>query len=189
MKKLFLILAIIFISLPSYAKPGTIVTYTIDPEKNAWEHNNKGTMYFEEKCYYAAIQEFKIAISLNPKAQTTAIYMNNLGKVYLVIGYPQLALGCFEDAVKQYSLNFDFYNNLAKCYKQLGKIQEKLPQYQADAEKNPIAKVMVGLLLEQSGNKTQAITTLDDFAMSEPDLIITSAVKKHIKDLVKEVNN
>ncbi len=47
---------------------------------------------------------------------------------------------------------------------------------------------MVGLLQEQTGNIRQAITTLDDFAMSEPDLIITPAVKKHIKDLVKKIN-
>ncbi len=187
MKKLFII-ALILIAIPAFAAPGTIVTYTIDPEKNAWQHNNVGINYMEEKCYYAAIQEFKIAISLNPKAQSTAIYMNNLGKAYLVIGYPELALGCFEDALKQYSLNFEFYENLAKCYEQLGKTNEQLSKYQGEIDKNPLAKVMIGLLQEQKGNKKQAITILDDFAMSEPDLIITPAVKKHIKDLIKGIN-
>lgn len=188
MKKLFIIIALIFTAFPAFAKPGTIATYTIDPEKNAWEHNNVGINYMEEKCYYAAIQEFKIAISLNPKAQSTAIYLNNLGKAYLVIGYPELALGCFEDALKQYSLNFEFYENLAKCYAQLGKAGEQLQNYQAQIDKNPVARVMVGLLQEQNGNKKQAITTLDDFVTSEPDLIITPAVKKHIKDLVRDIN-
>ena len=188
MKKFLLLLLICFYVLPVFSKPGTIVTYTIDPEKNAWEHNNIGVVHFEEKCYYAAIQEFKIAISLNPKAQSTAIYMNNLGKVYLVIGYPELAKQCFEDAIKQYSLNFDFYNNLAKCYKQLGKTNEKLNEYKMLRKKNPVAEVMVGLLEEQNGNKRKAITTLDNFVMSEPDLLITPAVKKHIKELVNEVN-
>lgn len=189
MKRLLVILLLILTALPVYSKPGTIVTYTIDPEKNAWEHNNMGIYYMEEKCYYAAIQEFKIAISLNPKAQSTSIYLNNLGKAYMTIGYPELALGCFEDALKQYSLNFDFYENLAKCYSLLGKVQEKLPTYQSEIDKNPVAKVMVGLLQEQTGNKKQAITTLDDFVTSEPDLIITPAVNKHIQDLVKDVNN
>ena len=188
MRKIFIIIALLLTILPVFSKPGTIVTYTIDPEKNAWNHNNMGIVYMEEKCYYAAIQEFKIAISLNPKAQSTAIYMNNLGKAYLTIGYPDLAVGCFEDALKQYSLNFEFYSNLAKCYEQLGKTQEKLIKYQSEIDKNPVAKVMVGLLQEQSGNKKQAITTLDDFVTSEPDLIITPAVKKHIKDLVNDVN-
>jgi len=188
MKKFLIVLILILSSLPAFSSPGTIVTYTIDPEKNAWDHNNKGIMYLEEKCYYAAIQEFKIAISLNPKAQSTAIYMNNLGKVYLIIGYPELALQCFEDAIKQYSLNFDFYMNLAKCYKRLGKTNEKLAEYRKLQGKNPVAGVMVGLLEEQNGNKRKAITTLDNFAMSEPDLLITPAVQKHIKDLVKELN-
>ena len=189
MKRLFTVIFLILSALPVFAKPGTIVTYTIDAEKNAWEHNNRGVMYLEdEKCYYAAIQEFKIAISLNPKAQSTAIYMNNLGKVYLIIGYPELAMGCFEDAIKQYSLNFEFYNNLAKCYKQLGKVGQKLEEYKKLQKENPVAEVMVGLLEEQSGNKRKAITTLDNFAMSEPDLLITPAVQKHIKELVKEVN-
>ena len=189
MKKILLTLFLLMISISAMAKPGTIVTYTIDPEKNAWLHNNVGINYMEEKCYYAAIQEFKIAISLNPNAQATAIYKNNLGKVYLIIGYPQLAQQCFEDAIKQYSLNFEFYENLAKCYAQLGKTQEQLAKYQKEGSKNPLAKVMLGLLQEQAGNKKQAITTLDDFAMSEPDLLITPAIKKHIKDLVKDINS
>ena len=92
-------------------------------------------------------------------------------------------------AIKQYSLNFEFYYNLAKCYKQLGKTNEKLAEYKSLQEKNPIASVMVGLLEEQNGDKRKAITTLDNFAMSEPDLIITSAVKKHIKELVKNIDN
>lgn len=187
MKKFLSILLLLSVSLPCFAKPGTIVTYVIDPEKNAYDHNNKGIMYLEEKCYYAAIQEFKIAISLNPKAQSTSVYFNNLGKTYLIIGYPDLAVDCFKNAVTQYSLNLDYYINLAKCYKQLGQAQEQLAVAQSEKD-NPLSKVMVGILEEQLGNKKKAITTLDEFVMSEPDLIITPAIKQHIKELVKEIN-
>lgn len=190
MKRIFVIFLLLFLTvLPVFSKPGTIVSYTIDPEKNAWEHNNIGINYMEEKCYYAAIQEFKIAISLNPKAQSTSIYLNNLGKAYLTIGYPELALKCFEDSIKQYSLNFEFYENLAKCYAQLGKTKEQLAKYQSQTDNNPVARVMIGLLHEQNGDKKQAITTLDDFVTSEPDLIITPAVRKHIKDLVEGLDS
>lgn len=187
MKKILLLSLILIITTPVFGA-GTIVTYTIDPEKNAYDHNNKGVMYMEEKCYYAAIQEFKIAISLNPKTQATAVYFNNLGKVYLIIGYPELALDCFENAITQYSLNFEYYENLAKCYKQLGKAEEKLSSFRSKQKDNPIAKVMVGLLEQELGNTRKAITTLDDFANSEPDLIITPAIKEHIKQLVSEVD-
>ena len=187
MKKIFAIFLFLLISLPSFGA-GTIVTYTIDPEKNAYEHNNKGVMHMEEKCYYAAIQEFKIAISLNPKTQATAVYFNNLGKVYMIIGYPELARDCFENAITQYSLNFEYWQNLANCYKKLGKTDEKLAEYRLKQKDNPIAKVMVGLLEEQNGNTRKAITDLDEFSHSEPDLLITPAVKNHIKKLVAEVN-
>ena len=52
-----------------YKKPDV---YVIDATKNAFLHNNMGLRYMEERCYYAAIQEFKIAISLNPNTQATS---------------------------------------------------------------------------------------------------------------------
>lgn len=181
MKK-FLIIPLIFLSFltSAYKKPDV---YEIDAQKNAYVHNNLGLIYVDEKCYYAAIQEFKIAISLNPNTQATAVYYNNLGEVYLTIGYPDYALDCFERALKQFSLNFKYYQNLAKTFKLQGTLDEKITKY--SNEENPLNKVMLGLLYEQKGDKRRAITILDDFVMSEPDLIITPAVKKHIKELVE----
>lgn len=188
MKKFLTILIFLLMGVPAWCTPHTSVTYVIDPVKNAYYHNNLGIMYVEEKSYYAAIQEFKMAISLNPKTQATAVYFNNLGKVYMTIGYPQLALDCFQNAVTQYNLNLEFYENLAKCYKELNMSDGKLKSYQEKLE-NPLDKVMLGLLYEQSGNKKKAITVLDDFATTEPDLIITPAVKDYIQKLVNDINN
>lgn len=170
-----------------FANSGTIVTYTIDPEKNAYDHNNKGVMYVEEKCYYAAIQEFKMAISLNPKKQATAVYFNNLGKVYMTIGYPNLALDCFKNAITQYSLNFEYYQNLVECYSKLGQARQQLKIYKSAQDNSSLNKVMWALLEEATGNKKKAIIILDEFAMSEPDLLITPAVKNHIQKLVSEL--
>ncbi len=190
MKKFLVILLIMHLCTPLVlSKPGTIVTYTIDAEKNAYMHNNKGIEYVSEKLYYAAIQEFKIAISLNPKKQSTAVYFNNLGKVYMTIGYPQLAVDCFENSVLQYSLNFEYYKNLANCYKELGVSQEKLELYRSKSEENPMFKIMVGLLEHQQGNLKKAIITFDEFSMSEPDLLITPAIKEYTKDLVSQLQN
>ena len=184
MKK-FLLTAVFFLISSQVFGAGTIVTYTIDAEKNAYEHNNLGIMYVEEKCYYAAIQEFKIAISLNPNTQATAVYFNNLGKVYMKIGYPQLAIDCFEKAVTQYSLNFDYYKNLAQCYQSLGQSRIQLEKYKKSSK--PLDKVMLGLLYEQMGDRKKAIIVLDEFSMSEPELIITPAVKYHIQTIVNEI--
>ncbi len=188
MNKIFLILLLFCFALaPVYSAGGTIATYVIDPEKNAYEHNNKGLVYVEEKNYYGAIQEFKIAISLNPKTQATAVYFNNLGKVYLIIGYPEMALDCFNNALVQYNLNFEYYRNLVKCYKILGQSQTQLRVYQQKGDNNPLDKIMLGLLYAQEGNKKKAIIVLDEFIMSEPNLIITPAVKAYIQEIVDEI--
>ncbi len=186
MKKLFILFLILFSALPGICAPGTTSTYIIDPEKNAFEHNNMGIIYMEEKCYYAAIQEFKMAISLNPKTQATAVYFNNLGKVYLIIGYPELALDCFQNAVTQYNLNFDFYKNLVDCYERLGQIPQKLEFYKNN-NSTPFDKIMLGLLYEKTGNIKKAIIVLDEFAISEPNLMITPAIKQYIQELVDKV--
>ena len=186
MKKFITLVIIILMSVPAYSAPGTIVTYVIDPVKNAYEHNNLGLMYMEEKAYYAAIQEFKIAISLNPKTQATAVYFNNLGRVYMLIGYPELALDCFKNSITQYNLNFEYYENLAQCYKVLGQQNEKLEEYKA--KNSPLDRVMTGILYAKIGNKKKAITVLDEFTMDEPSLIITPAVKNYIKKLVDDIN-
>lgn len=188
MKNFLIILIILMSAMPVFAAKGTIATYVIDPEKNAFEHNNLGVMYVEEKCYYAAIQEFKIAISLNPKKQATAVYFNNLGKIYMTIGYPNLALDCFKNALTQYSLNFEYYQNLADCYQKLSQIEKQISEYSSTQDNNPLNKVMLGILYEKAGNKKKAIITLDEFASTEPNLIITPAVKEHIQQLVLELH-
>jgi hypothetical protein len=85
-----------------------------------------------------------------------------------------------------YSLNFQYYKDLAECFKARGLTDLKLQQYAAD--KNPLSKVMLGVLYQQKGDLRRAITILDDFAMSEPDLIITRSVKQEIKTLIKQLN-
>lgn len=166
-----------------YKKPDV---YTIDATKNAFLHNNVGLRYMSEHLYYAAIQEFKIAISLAPDTQATAVYYKNIGDAYMKIGYPDMARQAYEDAVKQYGLNFQYYQNLVECYKALGLIPAKITEYSKG--ENPLNKVMLGLLYAESGNLKRGVIILDEFAMSEPDLLITPAVKQYIKKKVKEIN-
>lgn len=183
MKKTTIIFALILFSFltSGYKRPDF---YTIDSVKNARIHNNKGIMYLEERLYYPAIQEFKIAISLNPNTQATAVYYNNLGETYMKVGKPDLALDCFERALVQYSLNLKYYQNLADCYIALNMTEQK---FKETAEKtNPLNMVMRGILYEKTGDYKNAITILDEFAYTEPDLLITPAVRLHIKKMVKE---
>jgi tetratricopeptide (TPR) repeat protein len=181
MKKFVVFLLFTSLLASGYAKPYVSGSYQINASKNAVLHNSIGLRYLEEHCYYAAVQEFKIAISLNPNTQSASIAYNNLGRTYMELGFAEQAQDCFERAISLYGLNFEYYKNLANCYAKLGKAKEKIAVYRD--ESNPLNKVMLGLLYVMSGDKRAGMITLDSFCMSEPDLIITGGVREYLRDL------
>lgn len=184
MKKFFIISLIFLSTIASgYRKPDVPV---INAVRNSNNHNNLGIMYMSERSYYAAIQEFKIAISLNPESQATAVYYTNLGDCYMKIEHPELALDCYERALTLYNLNLNYYINLAKCLIANKLLDKKLEQFSDFT--NPYNQLMSGVLYVESGNYQRGITVLDNFTISEPDLIITPAVKSYIRSSVKKMN-
>lgn len=165
-----------------YRKP---YKYVIDAEKDAYYHNNLGLNYLRDRVYYAAIQEFKIAIQLSPQTQATAVFKENLGESYMYIGYPDMARICFEDALKLYGLNFKYYLNLAECYKQLNIVNTKISEYKNSVKLTD--KLMLGILYIKTGELRRGVFILDDICMSEPDLLITPAIRQYIKEVSKEL--
>ena len=165
-----------------YRKP---YKYTIDAGKDAFYHNNVGLNYLKDRIYYAAIQEFKIAIQLSPNTQATAIFQNNLGETYNFIGYPDMARVCFEDAIKLYGLNFKYYLNLAECYKKLGITNRKIKEYSIST--NPYDKIMLGVLYIQSGSTRKGVILLDELCSEEPDLLITPAIRQYLKEVTSKM--
>ena len=179
-KILTVFLFFVIILCSAYKKP---YKYTIRAEKDAYYHNNVGLNYLQDRLYYAAIQEFKIAISLSPSTQASAIFYNNLGETYTFIGYPDMARGCFEDALRFYGLNFKYYQNLIQCYKAIGIMQSKITEYRASA--NVYDKIKLGPLYIESGEKHKGIAVLDEFCMNEPSVLITPAIQKYLENLSK----
>ena len=143
-----------------YRKP---YKYTIDAGKDAFYHNNVGLNYLKDRIYYAAIQEFKIAIQLSP----------NTARV------------CFEDAIKLYGLNFKYYLNLAECYKKLGITNTKIKEYSIST--NPYDKIMLGVLYIQSGSMRKGVILLDELCSEEPDLLITPAIRQYLKEVTSKM--
>ena len=181
MKKIFIsILLTSLILTCGYKRPEKFV---IDAVTNATSHNRLGVTYLQERCYYAAIQEFKIAISLNPDTQASAVYYNNLGETYMKLGFVDMAQDCFERAIKLNGLYLPYYQNLVSCYKKMKITTKMISKY--SNTKNPLDKIVLGLLYIDAGEQQRGIITLDDFCMSEPDLLITPAIKLHLKELTK----
>lgn len=180
-KATILFLTLIMVFCCAYKKP---YRYTIEAEKDAYWHNNVGINYKKDRIYYAAIQEFKIAISLSPSTQASAIFHNNLGETYLFINYPEAALNCFEDAIKLYGLNLKYYMNLVKTYIQLGQEEIKIKEF--EASDNLYDKIKLGILYIETDEARKGVNILDDICVSEPDLLITPALKQYIKQTIKE---
>lgn len=177
-----LILLLVMIICCGYRKP---YKYTINAEKDAYFHNNVGLNYLRDRIYYAAIEEFKIAINLSPNTQSTAIFKQNLGDSYMIIGYPDMARICYEDSIKAYGLNFKYYTKLVDCYEQLNIVQSKIKEY--EASNNIFDKITLGLLYIKTGKTRKGVVLLDEICTSEPDLLITPAIQQYLKDVTKDM--
>lgn len=183
MRKIFTVLTlslIMFVSV-GYSKPDV---YNIDAEKNAISHNNLGLDAMDDENYFTAIQEFSLAILLNPKTQATSVYYNNLGEAYMKLGCYKDAQGCFEKAIKQYSLNFLYYQNLVKSFKAQNILKSKESLYKEKSEKSSLSMVILGLIYVENGDIRRGIIKLDEFCMKEPDLLITPAVRSYIQTII-----
>ena len=181
-KKVFTIVLLLSLVLcTGYRKP---YRYTIKAEKDAFYHNNVGLNHLKDRVYYAAIQEFKIAISLSPSTQASAVFYNNLGETYNFIGYPDMARDCFENALKLYGLNFKYYQNMVECYINLGEAAKKIEEYKYS--KDVYERIQLGLLYIKTGEKRKGINVLDELCAEEPDLMITPAIRQYIQEIIKE---
>ena len=181
LKKLLILFFLLLIPQVGYCKHNS-AAWEIKAENNAYRHNNKGLMYLEDKYYFGAIKEFQMAIDLLPNTQATATFYTNLGRTYEKIGYPDLAKNCYEKAVSINVLCFDYYLQLAKCYKTLGLLDKKLEEFQ-NKKTSPLNNIMIGLLYIQKGQTTTGITILDDFCDQEKNLLITAGVKNYLKKI------
>lgn len=83
-------------------------------------------------------------------------------------------------------MNFGLYQDLAVVYKRLGIGSQKIKTYKKESEKNPLAQVMVGMILMEQGKTDEGLAKLQEFAYTEPDLIITKGVQKYIDEHTKE---
>lgn len=165
-----------------YRKP---YKYTILAEKDAYYHNNVGLSYLKDRTYYAAIQEFKIAISLSPSTQASAVFYNNLGETYNFIGYPDMAKDCFENAIKLYGLNFKYYLNIVDSYINLCITNSKINELSQNTD--VYSQIELGLLYIKTGQKRRGVNLLDEICANEPDLMIIPAIRQYIAEVVKEL--
>jgi tetratricopeptide (TPR) repeat protein len=180
----FLILFICFLLLCGFS-------YEYNPEEidavnNAQMRNNLGTLYWRMGKYNMAMNEFKIAIMLNPKSPASAAYYNNLGLLYLKFENFALAQDCFEHSVELNPISYEYYKNLIITYEKQGLLENVFANqlsYIAQDSSNSRAYLMAGLICYSQKNSECTIKYLSRFNELEPDYAIVEATKKIIQEM------
>lgn len=178
--KLLIILFSLQFLLTGMCAQAKMDVYKIDAQKNAVDHNNRGVIYMQDRYYAAAIKEFQLAVLLDPDTQASSVYYANLANCYMKIGYPALAQDTLQRAIKLNPMNLSYYEDLAVAFKKQKILSQKLKYYQKDSQKNPLSQIMVGFILIEQGKTDAGLAKLQEFAYTEPDLIITAGVKKYV---------
>lgn len=179
-----LILFICFILLSGFSYEYNPNEY--DAINNAKMHNNLGTMYIKMGQFGKAINEFKIAIMLNPKSLACADYYNNLGLLYMKLGDYTLAQDCFEHSIEINPVFYEYYKNLIENYEKQGILEQQLYAYETDISQNTNnsrAYLIAGFICYQLKNKECTIKYLSRFNELEPDYVIGEAARKIIKEM------
>lgn len=164
-------------------------TFIIDPAKNAVWHNEKGLSFFELGDYYAAINEFRLAIMLNPESEASAAFYNNLGKVYYKVGDYAAAEKSFRRATEIKPYYIEYCKNLIKSYEQMGILNQMTKKYEKSIIKdinNLHSYLMLGLIHKEYGNNNVAAGYFRKFVKLAPYLRISEQINRIIKGLEKQ---
>lgn len=182
MKKI-LVCATLLLMLVS---PVRAETFVIDATKNAIAHNEKGLFFMRLKYYPAAINEFTLAIALNPDSELTAVCYNNLGQAYMQIGYYDAAEKCFKNAVELKPYNIVYTENLIRIStkrNKTGSLKSKYEKMHLKDANSLQPYLMLGLIHKNMGNTGSAEGYLSEFVRLAPHLDITNEVRAVLKDL------
>lgn len=166
-------------------------TFTINATQNAAKHNNTGIDYLNDGYYIQAIQEFKLAIMLNPHSTVTASFYNNLGNAYIKINRYDWAQTSFEQSISINPNFYDYYKKLIFTYKKQNIMLDMLSKYKSILDSDITASsawLMSGLIYYELGDFKASLDCLERYTFLEPDLILTEAIKKKNEELKKELN-
>lgn len=160
--------------------------FVIDASKNAVWHNERGLFFLRFGNYYGAVEEFRIAISLNPDSEASAAFYNNLGSAYYKLGMYKPAALSFKNAVSLNQNFLHYHQNLVDSYKGLNVLDKEIKKQEKILVKNPYnsrAALMLGLMQLKNNNRKKAVEYLSEFKRLEPDLDLSRQIDLLLKEL------
>ena len=149
-------------------------------------HNQKGNDYLEKGYPLHAINEYKLGIMMNPNSTMSATLYNNLGRAYEVIRSYDLAITCYEHALR-INPNFSVYHkNLVQAYinkKALSKARINYANIIKHNPKDAQAHYILGLIYLKEGNKNKAKEMFENFVVLQPKVDLAFSARKYIDEL------
>jgi tetratricopeptide (TPR) repeat protein len=117
------------LTLPAYISPKSA-----PQQLYARVHNNIGNIYFNTKNYTKAIEEYSIAIKMDPEYSQAYF---NLGLLYKTIGDLNKAIYYYQKAIELSPKTAEYYNNLGIVYMLKDDYDEAIKMYTKALEINP----------------------------------------------------
>jgi tetratricopeptide (TPR) repeat protein len=128
-----------------------------------------GEIYFYENKIELAIQQFNIALDLEPN---NAKIHFNIGRAHLKFGRLSQALDAFTESTKLEKENGEYHYFLGQVYEKILNIDEAIKNYKITRKFNPeITEVnrKLGLLLFEKELYRKAVEPLRDYIIFNPD--------------------
>ncbi|MDO9151154.1 MAG: type IV pilus biogenesis/stability protein PilW [Methylotenera sp.] len=97
-------------------------------------HNDLGSVYFQQRNFEVALEEFTIATKIDP---TFGLAYNGLGMVHSALGQDDLAEKNFKQSIQIEPNNSESHNNFGSFLCSRGRIDESIKEFMA-AVKNPL---------------------------------------------------
>lgn len=160
----------------------------IQPSTNAFEHNNRGVRNFENKYFYEAAQEFKLAISLNPNTPQTAVFYSNLARVYLDLNHYEAGIFCLEQSIKLDETKLSYFKDLVNMYAEKQALIEAKNTYISkitNKENDYNSYLILGLIHKRMGENLKSINCLEEYQRLKPNSPIYKNIEITIKILAQ----
>lgn len=143
-------------------------TIIVSPESDR-AHNNLGNTYVMQGRVGEAMEEFQIALRLNPKYVEAH---NNLGATYAEQGRLNEAIEEFQTALRLNPNHVNAHNNLGSAYTKQGRLNEAIEEYQIALKLNSNhvnAHYNIGVAYAGLGNWQEAIREWEITLSVNPD--------------------
>lgn len=107
---------------------------TENARARARAHNDLGSVYFQQRNFEVALEEFTVATKIDP---SFGLAYNGLGLVHSAIGQDALAEKNFKQAIQIEPNNSESHNNYGSFLCSRGRVDESIKEFLA-AVKNPL---------------------------------------------------